>query len=165
MAHGASHGARHGACRGASTQTSVPSADETADAHADAPSGGAPASSGGAPAPPPFLQQLLAVPPGTPLYEVLAVGSPADALPGAAEAGGLRKIGTLVSRSPFMRTRADDALVFWHQRREEDYQLRPEWRRSLRDFHANDCSAERFAAIARRSGIVPGVREDREAAP
>ena len=65
------------------------------------------------------------LPPGTPLYELYAVPSPAAAL-GEAEAGAagaaepLEHIGTLVATSGFVRSAADARLAFWHQPKEQE---------------------------------------------
>jgi len=122
-------------------------------------SAGALVEGGGGAGEPPFLRQLEALPPGTPLYELFAVPSPAAAL-GEAEAGAaggpepLERIGTLVATSAFVRSSTDARLAFWHQPKEQDYEKRPEWLRQLRPEHRWTCGAEHFCRLVDRAGAA-----------
>jgi hypothetical protein len=76
-----------------------------------------------------FLEQLDGLEVGTPLYDVFAAAMPeaCDEAYAIDQQKGLLHVGRLVLRSPFVRSAADAELAFWHQLKEEDYALRPEW--------------------------------------
>eukprot|EP00434_Breviolum_minutum_P015767 symbB.v1.2.013891.t1/scaffold969.1/size148062/1 len=72
------------------------------------------------------LQRMLQTQPGTTLYEVYACPSPGAAF----ESGWLQLIGRVVSASKFILEPVSEnlhQLRFRHQKKEEDYVLRPEW--------------------------------------
>jgi hypothetical protein len=95
-----------------------------------------------------FLAQLCGVPVGTHLYDLWAVTSPAAVDPAVAAAGGLVRVGRLETTSRFIRSTADGALRFWHQRKEEDYAERPDWAREAAAKHVpSKCGAEHFARL------------------
>jgi hypothetical protein len=101
-----------------------------------------------------FLRQLGAMTAGTALYDVFAVATPRGARPGGAGAGaegsgaeGLVRIGQLVSRSAFVRSGAERGVHFWHQRKEDDYALRPEWAAAHGEHQRLVCGAEFFAKL------------------
>ena len=96
-------------------------------------------------APTHFLRQARSIAPGTPLYDVFAVATPAAAL--GDEPSGLVRVGRLVSRSRFIRSAAERQLAFWHQRKEEDYALRPEWGAAHGEHHRLHCGATHFAKL------------------
>jgi len=103
-----------------------------------------------------FLAQIGALAAGTALYDVFAVATPRGAMPdggsGAEGSGaeGLVRIGRLFSRSAFVRSDAEGSLHFWHQRKEEDYKLRPEWAQAHGEHHRLVCGAEYFAKLLAR---------------
>ena len=87
---------------------------------------------------------------GTALYDVFAAASPrACNGPSAATdaTDGLLRVGRLVLRSRFVRTSEDDKLVFWHQLKEEDYALRPDWAKAHGEQQRNACGADDFARL------------------
>mmetsp|Transcript_30815 Transcript_30815/g.50973 ORF Transcript_30815/g.50973 Transcript_30815/m.50973 type:complete len:483 (-) Transcript_30815:56-1504(-) len=86
-----------------------------------------------------FLSQLLSIPPGTPLYKVHTVDSPDAAL----RPDGIVFAGRLVTSSEFIRSTADAVLSFWHQKKEDDYELCPEWLKQLKPEHRS-CGPEHF---------------------
>ncbi|KAL3914663.1 MAG: hypothetical protein SGPRY_007553, partial [Prymnesium sp.] len=96
-----------------------------------------------------FLQQLMAIPPGTALYDVFAVTSPSFHHPkGTPHASGeLLRVGQLISRSQFIRSTEEGSLRFWHQRKEEDYELRPDWRAAHGEKHKYTFGAEYFGKM------------------
>ena len=57
------------------------------------------------------------------------------------------RVGRLVSRSRFIRSAAERQLAFWHQRKEEDYALRPEWGAAHGEHHRLHCGATHFAKL------------------
>ena len=71
-----------------------------------------------------FIDALLTIDAGTALYDVFAIDSPA-ALGGAEPE--IVKIGRVVTTSAMAYSPPDCALVFKHQKKEEDYALRPDW--------------------------------------
>ncbi|KAL1530511.1 hypothetical protein AB1Y20_001412 [Prymnesium parvum] len=106
-------------------------------------------------APAHFLAQLDVIPAGTTLYDVFAVTSPEGALPANVkrakrineEVHGLLHVGTLVTRTQFIRSLGESSLRFWHQCKEEDYELRPEWAAAHGDHHTHMCGAEYFSKV------------------
>ncbi|CAK9014292.1 unnamed protein product [Durusdinium trenchii] len=105
-----------------------------------------PRSSRSGPAPP--LQQMLQTPPGTVLYEVYACPSPGAAF----ESGWLQLIGRIISASKFILEPISEnlhQLRFRHQKKEEDYVLRPEWLQELNPSHSA-CGSEHFTRLLER---------------
>ena len=70
-----------------------------------------------------FIHKTLNVPSGTKLFDVFCCPAPSDAL----DASLLERIGTITSTSEFIRSSPNDGVFFRHQRKEEDYALRPSW--------------------------------------
>ena len=90
-----------------------------------------------------FVRQILATRVGTHLYDVYAVDTPSAAL----RSDGARLVGRMTTTSPFIRSKAEAALSFWHQRREDDYACCPHWISELHADHKG-CGPERFAQLA-----------------
>lgn len=94
---------------------------------------------------PKSLQHMLHLPAGTTLYEVYACPSPGAAF----ESGWLQLIGRIISASKFIPEPASESLHqlrFRHQRKEEDYVLRPEWLQELNGGHSA-CGSEHFERL------------------
>ena len=70
-----------------------------------------------------FLDRALHVPVGTVLYDVFACPEPED----VPDSSKLQRIGRLSTTSPMIQSSSTDGLFFRHQRKEEDYALRPSW--------------------------------------
>ena len=96
-----------------------------------------------------FLQQLKLYEPGEILYDVYAAATPAAMLEETATDStcGLLRVGRVVLRSRFIRSAAEGKLVFYHQRREDDYAIRPEWREEHTAHHSQVCDAETFSQL------------------
>lgn len=75
-----------------------------------------------------FLDGVLAIPEGTVLFDVFACPTPALAM----DPSKLQRIGRIISTSRMIPSNPDDRLFFRHQRKEEDLQLRPEWKEQLK---------------------------------
>lgn len=90
------------------------------------------------------LSQMASADPGSPLYDIYACRCPGAAF----DAGWLEPLGQLVAASVFILGYewSFDDLRFQHQRKEEDYQLRPEWLRELTPAHKR-CGAAHFEAL------------------
>eukprot|EP00966_Prymnesium_polylepis_P245814 5686143-Prymnesium_polylepis.1 len=120
------------------------------------------------PVPDAFLRQLARLEPGSVIYDVFAARTPA-AMPAAPPATprlrwgsavdeahpsgeGLVRIGHVVLRSKFVRSAADDKLVFWHQRKEDDYAHvhAKGWEREHTKYRRDMCDAETLDAIVAR---------------
>lgn len=76
-----------------------------------------------------FLEHTLHVPVGTILYQVFACPTPQD----VPDASKLEHIGRIITTSNMTQSSSWDGLSFRHQRKEEDYALRPSWPNALRD--------------------------------
>jgi hypothetical protein len=100
-----------------------------------------------------FVAALPALPAlgnGAVLYDVYAAATP-FACEGPARAAdpqsGLVRAGRLVLRSRFVRSAEDRKVAFWHQRKEEDYALRPEWLAAHGAAQSKACGADDFARL------------------
>jgi hypothetical protein len=74
-----------------------------------------------------FLDDILEVPPGTVLYDLFASPDPLSVVDGRK----LQRIGRVVTTSEMIRSTPKDGLFFRHQRKEEDFDLKPEWKKDL----------------------------------
>ena len=75
-----------------------------------------------------FLTDMESIPPGTALFDLYACPDP-ESVPDPSR---LERIGRITSTSNMIPSHPDDGLFFRHQRKEEDYALRPEWRDDVR---------------------------------
>ena len=84
---------------------------------------------GEAPPPPPssFIQQILQIPPNSTIYDLYASPTPES----VDDASQLQRIGRLVTTSEFIPSPGNDGLFFRHQKKDEDLDLRPQWRSTL----------------------------------
>jgi len=71
-----------------------------------------------------FLSDLLCIPKGSTLYSIFACPNPSSVL----DATKLQRIGKIVSTSEMITSGPDDGIFFRHQKKEEDFALRPEWK-------------------------------------
>eukprot|EP00555_Chaetoceros_dichaeta_P005640 CAMPEP_0198260020 /NCGR_PEP_ID=MMETSP1447-20131203/9066_1 /TAXON_ID=420782 /ORGANISM="Chaetoceros dichaeta, Strain CCMP1751" /LENGTH=417 /DNA_ID=CAMNT_0043947563 /DNA_START=75 /DNA_END=1328 /DNA_ORIENTATION=- len=74
-----------------------------------------------------FLNDLLSIPNGSTLYNIFACPNPSSVL----DATKLQRIGKIVSTSDMITSDPTDGLFFRHQKKEEDYALRPEWKKEV----------------------------------
>lgn len=74
-----------------------------------------------------FLDDILDIPAGTVLYDIFASPDPLSVGDGKK----LQRIGRIVTTSETIESTPDDGLFFRHQRKDEDYQLRPHWKDDL----------------------------------
>lgn len=81
-----------------------------------------------------FMSQLQQIPEGTVLYDVYCLPSPDAALDPTGAS--MQRIGRIRTASPLVRSSKDRHLYFKHQRREEDYELRPYWTTCIVQTHA-----------------------------
>lgn len=94
---------------------------------------------------PPYMKQLLSIPPGSVLYDIFCIPDPLSAL-GVLTASTdtskgvhqhLQRIGRIVSSSPCVWSVYDKEVFFKHQKKEDDYAFRPDWEGELSDEHRN----------------------------
>ena len=76
-----------------------------------------------------FVHKALQIPAGTVLYDVYACPDPSA----AADPSRLQRIGRLQTTSPMIPSTPHDGLFFRHQKKEDDYRLRPTWPDALRN--------------------------------
>jgi len=74
-----------------------------------------------------FLSDLLSIPNGSTLYNIFACPNPSSVL----DATKLQRIGKIVSTSDMITSDPEDGIFFRHQKKEEDYALRPEWKKQI----------------------------------
>ncbi len=75
-----------------------------------------------------YIDDLLKVPSGSVLFDVYACPTPTCAL----NARKIQRIGRIVSTSEMILSTPNDGLFFRHQKREDDYILKPEWREQVK---------------------------------
>ena len=71
-----------------------------------------------------FLDELRSIPVGTVLYDVFASPNPLSVV----DPSKLQRIGRLVTTSEMKDSPPDDGLFFRHQKKDEDFALRPHWK-------------------------------------
>ena len=71
-----------------------------------------------------FIDDLLKIPCGSILFDIYACPDPSSALDPEA----VQRIGRITTTSEMMTSHPDDGLFFRHQKKEEDFDLRPHWR-------------------------------------
>ena len=127
-----------------------------------------------------FLRQIMRVPEGTDLYDVYACPDPDAAMAHAdsprregnrrrSEIADARmpllRIGRVRSRSAFVHSAREQQLFFKHQRKEEDYELKPEWRGQIQPRHQTFGSDEFQRRIDRGLFVdLAAFQEDSRAA-
>lgn len=75
-----------------------------------------------------FIEDLLEIPNGSVLFDIFACPTPSGAL----DARKIQRIGRITSTSEMIPSSPHDGLFFRHQKREEDYELKPEWREQVK---------------------------------
>ena len=71
-----------------------------------------------------FLDSIRSVPSGTVLYDIYASPDPLS----VADGKKLQRIGRILSTSEMLESTEDDGLFFRHQKKDEDFALRPHWK-------------------------------------
>eukprot|EP00977_Amphora_coffeiformis_P010361 scaffold2418_cov175-Amphora_coffeaeformis.AAC.17 len=74
-----------------------------------------------------FLDRVLQVRAGTILFDVYACADPHD----VPDPSKLQRIGRIITTSAMLPSVPSDGIFFKHQKKEDDYQLRPTWREAL----------------------------------
>eukprot|EP00593_Proboscia_inermis_P014733 CAMPEP_0171298656 /NCGR_PEP_ID=MMETSP0816-20121228/7441_1 /TAXON_ID=420281 /ORGANISM="Proboscia inermis, Strain CCAP1064/1" /LENGTH=285 /DNA_ID=CAMNT_0011773867 /DNA_START=77 /DNA_END=934 /DNA_ORIENTATION=- len=75
-----------------------------------------------------FVHDLMKVPSGSVLFDLFACPTPHSAL----DAKKIQRIGRIVSTSEMIMSCPNDGLFFRHQKKEEDLELRPEWKEEVK---------------------------------
>jgi len=75
-----------------------------------------------------FLSDLLSIPNGSTLYNIFACPTPSSVL----DATKLQRIGKIVTTSEMITSDPEDGIFFRHQKKEEDYALRPDWKKEVK---------------------------------
>eukprot|EP00553_Chaetoceros_curvisetus_P001159 CAMPEP_0204618346 /NCGR_PEP_ID=MMETSP0717-20131115/5019_1 /ASSEMBLY_ACC=CAM_ASM_000666 /TAXON_ID=230516 /ORGANISM="Chaetoceros curvisetus" /LENGTH=204 /DNA_ID=CAMNT_0051632053 /DNA_START=84 /DNA_END=698 /DNA_ORIENTATION=+ len=75
-----------------------------------------------------FINDLLTIPSGTVLFDIFACPDPHSALDGTK----IQRIGRIISTSEMIVSTPHDGLFFRHQKKEEDFELHPEWREQVK---------------------------------
>jgi hypothetical protein len=81
-----------------------------------------------------FLDEVLAIPAGTVLFDVFACPDPQSAL----DPTKLQRIGRITVTSEMIKSAPHDKLFFRHEKKENDYALRPDWPTHLKTSVAID---------------------------
>lgn len=71
-----------------------------------------------------FLQQICNIPSNTHIYDVYGLHQPQDI---SNKNAPIQLLGRVITASPFIYSNGDMQIYFKHQRKEEDYELHPEW--------------------------------------
>lgn len=80
------------------------------------------------------LSHLEQIAEGTALYDVYGLPHPEAALDPTGKS--MQRLGRIVTTSRCVRSAVDKFLYFKHQRKEEDYELRPYWLQSIVQIHS-----------------------------
>ena len=73
------------------------------------------------------MDDLSSIPIGTVIYDIFASPDPLSVGDGTK----LQRIGQIRTSSEMMESLSDDGLFFRHQKKDDDYELRPDWRQNL----------------------------------
>jgi len=71
-----------------------------------------------------FIEDLMEIPIGSPIFDVYACPDPSSAL----HSGMIQRIGRIITTSEMVPSLPNDGLFFRHQKKEEDFDLRPSWK-------------------------------------
>lgn len=71
-----------------------------------------------------FIDDLMHIPSNAVLFDIFACPTPSSALDGTK----IQRIGRITSTSKVILSSPNDGLFFRHQKKEEDFELRPKWR-------------------------------------
>jgi hypothetical protein len=82
-----------------------------------------------------FLDDLLRIPSGSVLFDIYACPDPTSAL----DPTKIQRIGRIITTSEMITSQPDDGLFFRHQKKEEDFDLRPHWRDEVQNACASKC--------------------------
>lgn len=74
-----------------------------------------------------FLDSVLNLPSGAVLFDLFACADPKD----SPDPTKLQRIGRITSTSPMLPSNPNDGIFFKHQKKEDDYKLRPDWTKAL----------------------------------
>ena len=75
-----------------------------------------------------FLSDLLKIPCGSVLFDIYACPTPKCAL----NPNEIERIGQIKSTTEMILSHPNDGLFFRHQKKEEDYELHPEWKKEIK---------------------------------
>ena len=92
----------------------------------------------------PFITQLLRIPKDSVIYDIYCIPTPnclTEKLQNLPHNVAIERVGRICTTSEFVQTTYDQQIFFKHQRKEEDYVLRPEWLEDLQTVHANTGSS------------------------
>ena len=82
-----------------------------------------------------FIDELLIIPRGSVLFDIYACPNPSSAL----DASLIQRIGQITSTSKMVISQHNDGLFFRHQKKEEDFLLRPHWREEVNSTCVTKC--------------------------
>lgn len=74
-----------------------------------------------------FINHATRIPPGTTIFDIFACAEPRD----VHYPSKLQRIGMITTTSPMISSSPNDGIFFRHQRKEDDYERRPEWKDAL----------------------------------
>lgn len=74
-----------------------------------------------------FINDLLIIPSGSVLFDIYACPDPKSTL----DPKMIQRIGRIITTSEMISSHPDDGLFFRHQKKEEDFDLRPHWRKQV----------------------------------
>jgi len=81
-----------------------------------------------------FIDDLLQVPSGSTLFDIFACPDPTSSF----DASKIQRIGRIMTTSEIIKSSPEDGLFFRHQKKEEDFELRPHWRKEVN----TDCTSK-----------------------
>lgn len=75
-----------------------------------------------------FLDDVIDIPLGSTLFDIFVCPEPSSALDGSK----IQRIGKIVTTSEIVKSSPEDGLFFRHQKKEEDFDLCPEWKNQVK---------------------------------
>ena len=75
-----------------------------------------------------FLEDVTEIPIGSTLFDIFVCPEPSSALDGSK----IQRIGKIITTSDIIKSSPEDGLFFRHQRKEEDFDLCPEWKNQVK---------------------------------
>merc|ERR1711976_961566 len=82
-----------------------------------------------------FIDDLLAIPSGSILFDIYACPNPSSTF----DPSSIQRIGRIVSTSEVCTSHPNDGLFFRHQKKEEDFELRPHWKEEVNAHCVTKC--------------------------
>ena len=82
-----------------------------------------------------YLEQICSIPANTHIYDIYGIDTPGHI---THLKNPIRLLGKVITTTPFIHSKLDTQIYFKHQKKEEDYKLRPEWIENSNSINTNN---------------------------